>query len=482
MISDNWMRLNAFLAALSGLALRFFFIFRFPSTDSGDAPFYIELAWNWLRHRVYGAAVNGQIVSLDSRVPGYPAFLAAIFEVAGRSQRAVMLAQAVVDLGTCFLIALIAARLAPATSRRRVAIAALWLAVLCPFTANYTAVVLTETLVTFLMALAILLLLEAIFMEWGKTTTVRAAKFPALSVWFLAGLVVSFGTLVRPETPLLLIAASLFLFGRLLRTMDWAKLLRAGLLLACGFILPLLPWAARNWYVLHEVQILAPRYPEAPGDFAPVGFNAWTATWLWRYGDVYDTLWNLDVAEIPLEKIPPQAFDSVQEQARVATLLEPYNDDLTLSRAQDAAFHEIARERTARHPLRTYLKIPALRSLAMWFTPRVELLPFSGHVWPLREHWENDREDFVVTLTLFFIGCGYVALGLAGAWRSRFSAGWSLLILFAILRTAFFAYFIETPEPRYVLECFPVLIAFAAQVFRLRTARVNYPRLVRDGS
>ena len=67
-----------------------------------------------------------------------------------------MLAQVVVDLGTCFLIALIAARLAPPNSRRRVALAGLWLAALCPFIANYSAVVLTEILVTFLTALALL--------------------------------------------------------------------------------------------------------------------------------------------------------------------------------------------------------------------------------------------------------------------------------------------------------------------------------------
>jgi hypothetical protein len=42
----------------------------------------------------------------------------------------------------------------------------------------------------------------------------------------------------------------------------------------------------------------------------------------------------------------------------------------------------------------------------------------------------------------------------------------ALLIAFVIVRTAFFAGFIETPEPRYVLECFPVVLALGAQVFR----------------
>jgi len=33
------------------------------------------------------------------------------------------------------------------------------------------------------------------------------------------------------------------------------------------------------------------------------------------------------------------------------------------------------------------------------------------------------------------------------------------------VRTAFFTKFVETPEPRYVLECFPAVIALGAQVF-----------------
>src|SRR6204780_3393125 len=122
------MRANVAAATLTGLVLRLFFVLRFPTLDSGDAPFYIELAWNWLKKGVYGAAVNGQLTPVDMRVPGYSAFLAAVFAFAGNSPRAVLLAQVVMDMGTCFLIALIAARLAPAAARSRVALAGLWLA------------------------------------------------------------------------------------------------------------------------------------------------------------------------------------------------------------------------------------------------------------------------------------------------------------------------------------------------------------------
>src|SRR5579862_9405999 len=215
------MRLSVALAAFAGLGLRFFFVLKLPVMDSGDAPFYIELAWNWLKNGVYGAVVDGRLVPLDTRVPGYPAFLAAIFSVAGNSVRAVMLTQAFLDLATCFVIALIAARLAPTASRRRAALAGLWLAALCPFTANYTAVVLTETLVIFLTSAAILVFIEA-YSRASGTPGERPAR--GLSPWFLGGVLVGFGALVRPETPLLLAAAGVALLARWWRPVDWLNL------------------------------------------------------------------------------------------------------------------------------------------------------------------------------------------------------------------------------------------------------------------
>ena len=469
MTSNILMRLNAASAALSGFLLRIFFVLKFPVGTSGDAPFYIDLAWNWLKNHVYGLEVNGQLTPVDVRAPGYPAFLAAIFAIAGNSPRAAMLVQAVVDLGTCFLIALIAARLAPPKTRKRVAVAGLWLAALCPFIANYSAVVLTEVLVTFLTALAIRLLFETDLAQ-SKNMPAAAGAFwnRSLSPWFLAGIVVGFGTVVRPETPLLLFAVALVLLAKWWRPANWSKLIRAGILLSLGLLIPLLPWAARNWRTLHEVQFLASRYAELPDEFVPQGFNAWTNTWLWKYGDVYLTQWKLDSEEIPPDDIPASAFDSPEQRERVINLLKQYNETTTMEPSLDAEFAEVARERSFEHPVRTYLKIPLLRSLALWFTPRVELLPYSGHLWPLREKWDSDPADFLVTLGFFLLNCVYIALAIAGAWIARKQPGTALLIAFILVRTAYIARFVETPEPRYVLECYPAIIALAAQAFRGR--------------
>jgi hypothetical protein len=464
MTASNKMRANVAAAVCAGLALRVYLVLKFPVTDTGDAPFYIELAWNWLKNGVYGFAVHGQLTPVDMRVPGYPAFLAAVFAVAGQSPRAAMLAQVVVDLATCFVIALIAARLAPENSRRSVALAGLWLAALCPFTANYTAVVLTETLVIFLTALAILVLLQT---DVGGAHVARAAAFLA-NPWLLAGIVVGFSTLVRPETPLVLFAAGLVLVAKWWRPADWMKLIRAGLLMGLGLLIPLVPWAARNWNTLHDVQFLAPRYSELPGEYTPLGFTAWTNTWMWRFRDVYLTQWKVNEEEIAIDELPAYAFDSQDEKERMADLLDEYNEALTIDPLLDQGFREIARERTARHPLRTYVTVPLLRTLTLWFTPRVELLPSSGHLWPLHEEWQDDRPDFLVTLGLSVVNIMYIALALAGAWLARRRPGWALLILYCVVRTLFFVKFVETPEPRYVLECFPAVIALAAQVFASR--------------
>src|ERR1700675_2065483 len=282
---------NVVMAALTGLTLRVFLVLKYPVTDSGDAPFYIELAWNWLKNGVYGFPVNGQLTAVDMRVPGYPAFLAAIFAFAGNSPRAVMLAQAVVDVAGCFVIALIAARLAPKSSRRRVTLAGLWLAALCPFIADYSTVIITETLVTFLTGLAIVILLETNLGPAGATGMNANRVF---NPWFLAGIIVGFGTLVRPETPLLLVAAGPVLCGKWWRPRDWMKLARAGVLMGAGLVLPLRPWDARNWTTLHDVQFLAPRYSELPGEYTPLGFLSWTNRWLWRVRDVYLSAWKVN--------------------------------------------------------------------------------------------------------------------------------------------------------------------------------------------
>ena len=458
------MRAHVTGAVLAAFALQLYFVWGFPFYSAGDTPIYQQLAHNWLRHGVYGLEIAGRLTPVDIRVPGYPAFLAAVDIFFGESARIVMLAQALVGVLTCLLVAAMAAVLAPKESRRRVALAALWLAALCPFTANYTAVVLTETLTIFLSTLALLVLMEALRgasqTKWQFAQTQASARMP----WLMGGIVVGFGTLVRPETPLILAAAGAVLLALWWRPRNWPRLLQTGTLLAVGLILPLLPWAARNWRVVHTVQFLAPRYAELPGEFTPHGFYAWTGTWLWRFGDVFLVSWNMDGSPINMDDLRASTFDSPGERARVAALLAAYNEDTDMTPEIDRGFGEIARERTARHPLRTYFTVPLLRCFSMWFTPRVEMLPLSGHLWPIHYWWEDSESQYCISLGLFLLGIAYALMAMGGAWRVRKDPAALFLVAYIVIRTGFLTT-IETPEPRYVLECFPAVFALAAQLW-----------------
>ncbi|MGB7226557.1 MAG: hypothetical protein WBD26_02305 [Candidatus Acidiferrales bacterium] len=72
-------------------------------------------------------------------------------------------------------------------------------------------------------------------------------------------------------------------------------------------------------------------------------------------------------------------------------------------------------------------------------------------------------------MTLFVMGIAYGVMALGGAWRCRKDPAAMMLVAFIVIRTAFLTT-IETPEPRYVLECFPAVFALGAQLWAKRSA------------
>jgi hypothetical protein len=474
------------IAALTaGLCLRLLFVLKFPA-NSGDTVLYEQIATNWLQHHVYGMNVQDQIVPVDLRMPGYPAFLALIYFLSGKIGEAarlwVMIAQVVVDLLTCLLVAWLASLLILIVNDRgrpeRVFLAGLWLAALCPFTANYVAVPLTEVWATFFTTAALLplcvMVTRAQNRRWRRSEQHWILRKGYWYLAGLAGLLTGLCTLFRPEAPLVLLAAWLVLGAILIAQRESLRWVKTVALMATLCAVPLLPWALRNAVTLHEFQPLAPRNSNLPGELVPSGFMSWEKTWLYRFRDVYLVPWKLNEEPIEVDQIPKRAFDSPAEKERVAMMLEQYNQDLTLTPEEDAAFARLARERRARHRLRTYLLLPAGRAVTMWFTPRIELLPLSGTVFPLVQSWEDDPIDQSVTASLFLLNVFYVGLAVWGGvrlWqRAPVARGAiALLATFVLLRTAFLTT-LETPEPRYVLVCFPVLVALGAQVFAQREA------------
>lgn len=469
----------------AGLALRLYFIFHFPFS-SGDTKFYEELARNWLDHGVYGLFVHGQLTPVDMRVPGYPAFLVTIYATLGRGREIVRIVQAVLDLGTCWLAAVIVGRIASRFATRSfdhrnssfapehtlasqpacAATIALWMAALCPFTANYTAVVMTEILATFLAMLAILIFIRAIApVEIDSAIPGKDARpnsvYRTARIFLVCGGVIGLDTLVRPESPLLLIAALIFLGIHWRRRVDWPKLTLASAWMAAGLILVLMPWAARNARTLGRIEFLAPRYAQTQGDFIPRGVFAWTKTWMTRFDEAYLVPWKLGKAPIRIETLPSSAFDSPEERGRVADLLARYNHGWDMTPTLDHQFALLARERAARHPLRTYVCIPLTRVWMLWFTPRVELLPYSRDLWPPGEKWRENPAAFGVTLGFGILNFIYAGLALAGAWRSRRHPAGEFLVIVLVIRTAFLTQ-LQTVEPRYLIVCFPVVMVLGA--------------------
>ena len=139
-----------------------------------------------------------------------------------------------------------------------------------------------------------------------------------------------------------------------------------------------------------------------------------------------------------------------------------------MTRELDAQFGQLARQRIRRKPFRYYVELPVLRILDLWLRPRTEMLPLDTHWWRFRD----DPHDFAWSVTLAAINGMYIGLALLGAvgvWREIRYAG--MLAGFVVLRTLIMTA-LAYPEPRYVLECYPVVIVFAAAMCASRQSSV----------
>ncbi|HKD01390.1 MAG TPA: glycosyltransferase family 39 protein [Terriglobales bacterium] len=436
------------LATLAALVLRLIFFFWF-SRVTNDSFVYGDIAKNWLQQGVYGLSSPGGPAPTFIRLPGYPAFLAAVFAIFGMEHyRAAIFLQLFVDLGTCFLIADIARRLISDRAAR----AAFLLAGLCPFLANYAAAALTETLEIFFTALALNLALRALhdLSQWRH--------------WAACGLAVAAAILLRPDGGLLLGAIGLYLAWILIQQVrgggsPWPAV-RAGAVLTLVAIAPLVPWTLRNLYTIHRFQPLAPRYANEVDEVVPTGFNRWVKTWMADYSSTEEIYWAVPGAPMDVAKLPSRAFDSPTQREETERLVADYNQGTAVTPEIDTGFAALASERIRHAPLRYYLWLPAVRSLDMWLRPRTELLPCDTRWW----EFNDDLEWSALAVGLGLIGVFYAGLALLGLIRGRFRPHLGMLLIFVVLRSVFLGT-LENPEPRYTLEMYPVLIVLAAAFF-----------------
>lgn len=534
--------------------------------EPGDARVYSRLAVNLLEQHAYSADEGPPYAPTYIRLPGYPLFLAAVYAAFGHgNDAAARTAQALLDTASCLFVAALAFLWQPAEARKvRAAALALALAVVCPFTVIYTATILTETLTIFL-ALALTL---------AATLALRArARRARIMWWTVAGLCAGSVIMVRPDGGLFAAGAGVtlvlaYLFGahvsradsnaefradlhaeslpnvqaetragvRLARRLDGVstarRLARAfafGSVFAAATVLLMLPWTIRNERVFQVFQPLAPFYATMPDEFVPRGYHRWVRTWIDDPRYIDPLLWKLDQKPIRIGQIPDKAFDSPEERARVAALLDRYNqtppgasdensdeaetagagsdkddsdkDDADEDKAGDdskdnddssdeagddqqdedegqgsaesqnvrmtpeidAEFARLADERVRRAPARYYLWLPLKRAGALWFDTHSDFYAFNGELLPLEDLDYDLHQQLWLPL---FAGLTwvYTLLGVAGAWalwRGRRTGAWmwlALALLLTVPRLAFMST-LENPEPRYVVELFPFLVA-----------------------
>lgn len=445
-LRQNWLFFA--VATLAALALRLFFVWRFPHL-SGDTFVYGDITKNWLQHGIFGVTDSGLIRPTLIRLPGYPAFLAAIFKVFGSEHYgAVLIIQALIDTNTCLVIAALALEL----MSERAAKAAYLLAALCPFTANYVAAPLTETLAICCTAHC--------FYYGVRGLKALSAGEPAGRLWCVAGVWTGLALLLRPDNGILLVAFGLALACLLFSQISKRAVITAGLLFALCALSPLVPWTVRNWRTFHLVQPLAPRYANDPGEFVPAGFNHWVKTWIVDYVSVEDIYWHVPGEDISLGDLPERAFDSRISYERTESIFDEYSQQLSVDADLDRDFENLALQRMSHNPLRYYVWLPVLRMADMWLRPRTEMLPVESRWWDFSRH--RGQSFFA----LFWAGLNLVFLILAwrGWLRGKFGAAGVAIVSFLLVRTLFLGT-LENPEPRYVLECFPVVLALAGGAF-----------------
>jgi hypothetical protein len=224
--------------------------------------------------------------------------------------------------------------------------------------------------------------------------------------------------------------------------------------------LPLVPWAARNRRVFHEFQPLAPRYANAPGEFVTHGFNRWTKTWIAEYVSVEDFFWKMpgdgQGEAVDISQLPARAFDSEQERAETAAILEEFNQVGHITPELDQRFAAIAERRIRHTPLRYYVWLPILRIADMWLRPRTEMLPIEVRWWEF-----DDPPESAIALGFAAVNLFFVMAAAFTAWKHRVQAGVMLLVAVLVMRTLFLGS-LENPEPRYTLELYPVILVLAA--------------------
>ena len=301
-----------------------------------------------------------------NQLPGYPAFMAAVWWVSGGEFKFVPPAQSLV-------FAVAAAVLAAALRRAGAEANAVRLVVLVlavsPSLVGWPRMLLTETLSA---AAAIWLLAELV-----KSVAERRPRIVPTAI------AMAIGIFIRYDFVLMLLPVGL----TMLYILPVFQALRSliAVLLICA--LPIVGWAARAAAVgLPPV----PPYGLTPhGEELPPGIFKWIGVWLVYQHDLRESVWALVNYDYNDFHPPLSAYRSESErrvvEGHIATLSKNFLG-VSPPTEIDNDFAKLARARIETEPVRYWLVLPVRRALAMWLAPT----PSMG--WPVEVGDQKRRE------------------------------------------------------------------------------------------
>jgi 4-amino-4-deoxy-L-arabinose transferase-like glycosyltransferase len=444
----RWVFVGAVVAMLGASA-----IFRWKVQETwhvpgGDGLNYYSLSQELIAHGRFSFGPPPTALSF-TRLPGYPIFLAyaAIRVPMDREHNWIRAAHTnlFLDLGTALLVLLI---LRERKLGGRLTQAAGVLGVLiCPLIMLLSCYCLTETLATFLATLEIWLALRAM-----RTRTILYAA--------LCGAVAGYAQLVRADAITVAPAVGLALLWSDVPKKKRLIAMAVGALVASAIFLP---WPIRNLHNFGKPYFAATYWRDLNGNALPDEPIAWERTWgSGAEGeDILDLFFyfNHPFVGDGSNIFKPQMFDDEAEHQRVIALFRRYHKEKWTPWVKNE-FVEIARERTRRHPLRTYLTLPLKRIAKLWSPVPEWELPMRTKLLDL----PNRRPTFgVFDKGLYLLALiGAIALWLRGR-GSPERRTIVLLVSCLIVRTLIYGF--ASPigvTERYLIEAYPILLVLAA--------------------
>jgi hypothetical protein len=387
------------------------------------------------------------LLAETDRMPLYPLLLGGIRHIFGDAPRMVAILQAVIDAGTCALIAALGALISPLVGLIAGILAALSVTLIV-----FSTQILTETVSIFFFTLMLL-------------AGARFLRHPTNALAIIAGLAGGIASATRPAVaPLLAAAVPLVLVIALMQRRGFAAALAAALLFAVGAAAPIAPVLLRNVIHYGSFSLTTQTGHHLADWIVPLVTQRADGT---PYQNTVDRMEALYAQRAQAILCAPRKLEcSAEHDLNGQT--NPFQ--------RAAVKSEVAREAMARLPLSAYAKawlegmVVNLASPALLIDPRIRAMPKpSFYNTPGASLWEKTRaylfDDPAAYQVLLIVGlvamlpilmleaAGFVMLARTLPWAAVCAGG--VLAYFLLLNGP-----VATPKYRLPME--PILIVLAA--------------------